>query len=250
MPRLYIENIDSVGLVDDGDNPEAKVSFWKRRRKTTPPPVVPSIIETPGPDRAPPNVEKHMPEHDLSALDDADRTAIEKTIADGVAAAVRVTELEAQVAELTPAPNPVDDADPELRAEFAKRDDKIAKLEALVAASDDKAATAEYTELAKAHPRSFTDEAEAAGFLKTLGASNRPALDFLLGKLGAVEKIAAESKIFKELGSGDAGSAKTQIEVLAAEAIASNPDLSPQSARELVRKGHPDLKRAEAEETR
>ena len=166
-----------------------------------------------------------------------------------MAAADRVVELEAAVEKLTPPPDPVEGADPELKAEFTKRDDKIAKLEAKIEASDDKAATAEYTEIAKAHPKSFADEA-AVGFLKTLGTADRPALDYMLGKLEAVEKIAAESKMFAELGSGDAGSVKAQIEALAKERQAENPDLSDQAARELVRKGRPDLKQAEAEETR
>ena len=250
MGRLWVKEIDSVGLVDEGDNPEAKVSFWKRKPKTITTDGSPSSISTPGADSAPQPVEISMPEIDLSALDDDTRDSVEKALEAASKLESVVTELEAKVTELTPEPDPVDSADPELQAEFAKRDDEITKLRAQVDAADDKAATAEYAEMVKARPASFKDsEDEATKVLKTLGAVDRDALDWLLGKLDAVEKIVAESDLFKEFGSGDAGSATASIEALAKERQAENPDLSPAAARELARRLRPDLKDAEFEET-
>lgn len=206
------------------------------------------------PGQGQPHVEALM-EHDLTGLPDDVRETVEKALTDGADAVERVAALEAQVAELTPDPDPVTEADPVVQAEIQKQADKIVALEKQVAASEDARATAEYTELAKARPGAFKDDddkdlAKAAEFLKSLGQANREALDWLIGKLDAYEKIVGESDLFKSIGVNDAGSATAQIEALAKERQKENPDLTDAQARVLARKLRPDLKEAERQEAR
>jgi len=71
-------------------------------------------------------------------------------------------------------------------------------------------------------------------------------MDWLTDRLSKVATvIKADTRIFKELGEGDAGDAIDQIEALAKEAQKSNPDLTDAAARQLVRSSNPALKDAE-----
>ncbi len=230
MPRLFVDEITSVGLVPEGDNPEAKVSFWKRKTQ-----------DRPG-ERAPTTPESHMDDYDLTGLDDSTKENVEKDLA-------RLAELlEASVEE----DDPVAEADPEVQAEFAKRDEEIAKLRDDLASERDQRLTAEFAKKAQAYPSLETEDGfdVAGGHLKELAKAAPDALDWLLEQLSAVEKIAAESQLFETIGRGDAGDARSQIDALARELMVGDADLTEQQARVIVRKQRRDLVQAEREENR
>jgi len=121
---LRVKRIDTIGLVDRGDNPEADIVFWKRDPGAT---VVPANdpdaarAAEPGTDEA----RKRMDELEKAQAD------LEAARADVEALRAEVETLKAQVpAEpedvlkgLTP------EARAEVEAEMAKRDERIAELE-------------------------------------------------------------------------------------------------------------------------
>ena len=138
---LRVKRIDTIGLVDRGDNPDAEIVFWKRdpgAPGTTPPANDPDAVRAAQPGTA--DEGTHMNE-------------LEKAQADLTAARAEVETLTAKLAEIGKAECPMGDRCPmkkaekgdvlkglspearaEVEAEMAKRDEK---LTALTKAHDD-----------------------------------------------------------------------------------------------------------------
>lgn len=178
--------------------------------------------------------------------DDELRAEVEKALA----------ERDAQIAELTPEEEPVEvlkDADDATRAAFEKQQSEIEKLrkeqeataEALAKERRDRELE---TFVSKAEPYSAVlgDPAEAGAKLQAL--SDAGDTDWLLEKISTVVNLAEKSDLLKELGAADSGTAKDQVDALAKEKQADNPDLTDAQARVLVRKEHPELKQLERTE--
>lgn len=240
LRRLFVDKITSIGAVPEGDNPEAEILLFKAKPHDTPdePPIVANEISKDGPDRAT-NRKAHILGHDLSGLPDDTREAVEKDLE-------RLAALEADL----PTPDPIAKADPEVQAEIRKQADRIVELEKKLADESARRELSEYTELAKAH-KSFEDDngyGTAGEHLRNLAAAGRESLDWLIGKVSELERIAKASDLFRNVGVSDPGSAASQIEALSKEKMKDNPDLTPHSARALVRKERPDLKEAERAE--
>jgi hypothetical protein len=250
MRRLFVTRLDSIGAVEEPDNEPSKILFWKR--KTTHQPDEKGKVDQRSAGSAD-DKETDM-SFDLSALDESIRDDVQKALDEGEAATARVAELEQEDT------SPVDEADPEVQAEFAKANQRIEKLEADLAKERDARTTASYIEKAKEIPslnvEDDDDFAKAGGHLKALGEAAPESLDWMLERVAEVEAIASESELFKSLGSEDAGDATASIEALAQEKIKEagfredgSPKLTPAAARTLVRKERPDLKSAEREES-
>ena len=124
MPRLHVTSITSVGAVEAGDNPRAEILLFKKR------PTVAKVETVADSERR--NKEHSMERPDLTSLSDEDQAVIAKAFdeADELVNAVEeVNKLTAQVAELTPTPDPIVEESDEVKAEFAKRDSKIEDLQ-------------------------------------------------------------------------------------------------------------------------
>ena len=98
MNRLHIKSLLSIGAVEDGDNPEADIMFWKKRSTQEP---EQGLIEKEAADV----------KHDLSALDPDARAYVEG--------------LEAQVAGIDESPPPLPDDLPDV---VTKRLDEQSEL--------------------------------------------------------------------------------------------------------------------------
>jgi hypothetical protein len=289
MPRLIVDEIRSVGLVPDGDNPESIVALFKRKfsRKerekladrglalpdgSFPIPTVASLTDavaafgrasdkatakahiikraralgrldllpdgwitkiSESPDRAS-NRSEHMAEIDLSGVDDEVRQLIEDKFSKDAGTIERLE------AELSP---PEETTDPEVLkargevAELQKRLDEVEKAAALSAA------------FAKAESAPILGDPEtAAPHIQALAEAGE-SFDWLWEKVQHVNSLVTKSKLFEQVGTGDAGDAASQIVALAKDLQKDNPKLSDEQAKVLARKQRPDLKKMEREES-
>lgn len=296
--RLIVRELTSIGLVPEGDNPEATIEIWKRKFTQDQRdmaadkgqalsdgsfPIVTvvdlrnavrAVGRSANPDRARRHIVKRakalgrtdlLPdswgvskkartghrqhaENRMEILerieDDELRADVEKALADR----------DAQIAELTVDDEPEDsvlkDADDATLAAFEKQQSEIEKLKAESSANAE-ALSKERRErelegfVSKAKPFEAVlgDPAEAGAKLQAL--SDAGDTEWLLEKIGVIVNLAEKSDLLKEVGVGDSGSAKDQVEALAKEKQKDNPDLTDAQARVLVRKEHPELKQLE-----
>lgn len=202
-------------------------------------------------DSEPRNKEISMERPDLTSLSDEDWAALDREVlvkafevADDM-----VATLKAQVAELTPEPDPIEKESDEVKAEFAKRDSKIEELEKRLVAETDVRETAEWVTKAKPLEQVLGDPDEAGAKLKEIASAvHEKTMEWLTDRLSKVANVAKQNtRIFKELGVSEGSDVIDQIQALAKEARKSNPDLTEQQARQLVRTANPDLKAAERE---
>ena len=251
MPRLHVTSITSIGAVESGDNPRAEILLFKKRPTETD-----SVVRVkPSRTANVENEEYSMERPDLTSLSEEDQAVIVKAFdeADELVNAVEeINKLEAQVTELTPTPDPIVEESDEVKAEFAKRDDKIVELEKRLAAETDTRLETEWIAKAKPLEQVLGDPDDAGPKLKNIAdVVDAKVMEWLVDKLSKVANIAKQNgRIFKELGEGDAGDAADQIQALAKEAQKSNPELTDEAARLLARKANPDLKAAERDMAR
>ena len=185
---------------------------------------------------------------DLSHLDDQDREAIEKVIAD----------LEAQVAELTVEEEPPlpDDLPEAVVKALSERDTAIAKAQAEATAAKAEADRLREERLTEKYEARAAELAnllgpvdEMARVLKALATADGDAFAKLDEKFDTL--IAADSldALMKEHGSASAGgSAVDQAHAKAEELRKANPDLTVAEARAKVWEENPDLYQASIEE--
>jgi hypothetical protein len=296
--RLIVRELTSVGLVPDGDNPEAVIEIFKRKftseqreaaadkGQALPDgsfPIVTVVdlrnaVSAFGRSANQPAARRHitkrakalgrtdlLPEtwgvskkartgHRLHAEnrmdilerieDDELRAEVEKALA----------ERDAQIAELTvddePEVSVLKDADDATRAAFEKQQSEIEQLRKQQEADRDALAKERrerelegFVKQAEPFEAVLGDPAEAGAKLQAL--SDAGDTDWLIEKIGTVVNLAEKSDLLKELGAADSGTAKNQVEALAKEKQADNPDLTDAQARVLVRKEHPELKQLE-----
>lgn len=290
--RLIVNEITSIGLVDDGDNPAAHVTLYKRkfpseqrerlaeRGQALPDGSFPIVtvadlrnaISLFGRAANQPVAKRHIIKRAraLNRVDllpetwnvskSAESVATEKGLMDrpetpeGLsddviefieksfdAYAAIIDNLKEQIAELTPEPDPVDEAPDEVKAEFDKRDTRIAELEKALETERDKRLAVYYTDIAKG----IDSDAEK---LREIGeAVSDDTFEWLTDQLdGYVSKLKA-ADLFKIRGEGDDGDPMTKVESLAKEKQKQNSDLTIEQAKVLVRNENPELKQAERE---
>jgi len=234
MPnRLFIEEIVSVGAVDDGDNPESEISFWKKRTK-------PSIIRKQSRTTVLPTKGDRMAEFDFDGFSDEQKTAVEAIF----------TEYENTIANLEqPEPEKVDvtkDASPELQELIAKKNDELLAKDAQLAEAQ--------TELAKqkqAHrDTEFAAKANELSAVLSGDTDWGPVLDkleagapdefALLEAQLTVTKAAVETGvIFEELGKSGEGTDK--LAALAKAKMELDPSMTVEQARAQVYLENPEL---------
>ena len=172
MPTLFIEEITSVGAVDEGDNPKSFIELWKSKRRERR-----ERRATQGDEAV---------SFDIEALSDEAREAfadLQKSVDD---AAERETVLQAQVVELTPPDSKVEDVD------VSKASDEVQTLVAKLI--EDREADREQlaTEIAKRRDQDFVNQVQKDGLVGLLGNAEEvgPVLRELADKAPeAFEKI-------------------------------------------------------------
>ena len=184
MPRLFVDELLSVGLVEAGDNPGAEVVIYKSRET----PVV-SMSKTSA--ESAPTKEEYM---DLSAIEDAE---LRKTIEEAFA------EKDAEIAELTVEPDPVEEATPEVRAVIKEQADKLEELEKSLTAERTARKVSEYTEKAKPLQGLLGKPDEVGPVLAELSEAAPDAYGKLESALNAAAQREDMAKLFSELGAGE-----------------------------------------------
>ncbi len=226
MPkRLFVDRIESIGAVEDGDNPHAEILLFKSRKQTT--------TESSGDT----SDGGQMTDLDLSALDEDVQKQIEAHIAEAVEAAVAE-----RVANDDDGPDPLPDDLPEaVTKRLSEQDAAIAKArketeaaEARIAKMEEDAATARWTERAGELTPLLGKPGDVADVLKQLAADSPEAFDKFNEMLNVPLSVAqaTDSDLFREIGDGgDDASARSQIEAIAKEKRDKNPDLTAAQAR-------------------
>ena len=187
MPRLWVDEIVSVGMVKAGDNPGAEVLIYKSRENTDDPNSSGNMH-----DKAESRKNSTGERMDLSAIENED---LRKSIEDALA------EKDAQIAELTKEePDPVADAPDDVKAIIKAQEDEIAKVR---------------EDLAKERKQRRLEKfAQKADELKVLGKDMGPVLEELESAapeayaklesaLTAISQQADLAKVFSELGAGE-----------------------------------------------
>ena len=233
MNRLFVQRITSIGAVEEGDNPGAHIMLFKRR--TTTPDV--KVVKPVSTDSA--SSKGTMMDLTKFGLSDDVREAIE-----------------AEFEKLRNPPPPGDilkGLDDEVKAEFEKRDAKIAEMEKAAAETTEALAkerdvrlTAEFVKTATKYETILGAADKAGPMLKAL-ATDDDAFEWLTKKLDAITVIVKASDVFKELGVASGDDPATQIEALAKEKMKTSPKLTLAQAKVLTRKERPDLRDKERE---
>jgi len=262
LHRLFVRKLTSVGLVEAGDNPAAKVMLFKRK-----PAKPPTAVKLPQPVKTtlePPEGRTNggglVDTLDLSSLDDetaapikAHVAGLEKAAAD---AATRVAALEAQL--------DVDDGDEKLpddlpdvvkarldtqTSAIAKAEARADALEARLAKAEDERLTERYTERAAKLQVLLGDSDEMAPVLKDLAAGAPEAYARLDAQFDTLLNMQGFDALLKEYGDSAAtGSAVDQIAAYAVEIRKADPDLSRAEAKAEAWREHPELKQQAREE--
>ena len=219
--RIFVDTLTSIGAVEAGDNPAARIMLYKKRTESAA------------------NVKDSV--MDLTKLDAEVRAEIETEFA----------KLQTRIDELAP-PTPesvLKDADPKVTEAFEKQADEIVQLRKTadaqakqIEAERDARHTVEVAKIVERFSKILGDD-DAVAMLKTVPTET---MEWLTGRLEHADGIIAKSGLFKEIGSGaDDDDPAGQIQTLAVEKMTSNTDLTIAQARLLVRKERPDLATAE-----
>lgn len=227
MNRLHVRSLVSVGAVEEGDNPEAEILFYKRREPE------PGRIEKEG---------ASMPEaFDPSSLPEDAQEYITAQIAAGITAA---SEGEGDSPALP------DDLPDVVKARFDEQAEAIEKerveKEALAERVDEllkERADEKYTTICKDYATLLGDDAKDT--LQTLGEAAPEAFADLMKRLTTLKNLDSVSKVLTEIGgsANEAGSAADQITAIAKEKMDKNPDLTYADARAQAWAENPDLTR-------
>ena len=234
MNRLFVQRITSIGAVEEGDNPGAHIMLFKRR--TTTPDV--KVAET------------------VKSTDSASSKGTVMDLTKLRLSDEAIVVVEAEFEKLRTPPPPVDvlkGVDDDVKAEFEKRDAKIAEMEKAAAETSEALAKERDTRLTAEFVKTATNDEvilgaadEAGPMLKAL-ATDGDAFEWLTKKLDAISVIVETSDVFKELGVAGEGDAATQIVTLAKEKMKTSPKLTLAQAKVLTRKERPDLRDKERE---
>lgn len=231
VKRLMITEIDSVGGVDEPDNPPSLLTFWKRRKKDTPEAgAISKGVAMSEPEAAEPVVE------DVGKQEEPD--------------VVEEPAVEAAVEE--PAEAEGDDFEKRLQAEQeevakarAERDTAIAQL----AEEVDKRLNAEWVEKARPYEPLLGPATEIGPLFRKIAGSAPDALDRLEGALKAAMARTDLAKILGEIGkdSGETGTPDDQRDRYVTEMRKLHPDMTVAQARARFWQDHPEAKQASRE---
>ncbi len=278
LNRLFVRRLTSIGAVEDGDDPEAKIMLFKRRftqeqrdvlaekgqalpdgsfpieSATDLKNAVTSFVRAKNRTAAKKHIIRQakrlkrtdmLPEGWIGKDADSDHgkeTGMETE--EREAFEKTIAELEARVEELDGSDDDVmKGTSDEVREQFAKQTAELEKQAAELAKERDARLTAEFVKTAETYTSILGDAAEAGPKLKTLAETD--AYDWLVEKLNTVSAIVATSDLFKELGVSDEADPTVAIEALAKEKQKDNSELTIEQAKVLVRTERPDLKDAE-----
>lgn len=184
---LFVKDIVSIGAVDAGDNPEAEIVFWKRRKKQTA-----SSGET----------------KETSMIGSFDLTGLPDETRDGLIAEFEKLQAErdAAIAAVPPAEEPIEKAiDPELADLVAKHQAELAEKDAELQVEIVKRRDAET--VLKVREDGLEDllgPAETVGpQLRTLQDAAPDAFATVYGNLLAAAQRVDLSKAFEEIGASE-----------------------------------------------
>ena len=253
---LHIKQLFSIGAVDNGDNPEAGIVFWKRKKMPkieTPEDMKAAeqmLAERPDDDELRRHIEQAREQmkpmmkggevegFDLSALSDETR--------DSLVAHIEVLKAERDAAlEAVPAPEPVVKALPDDVAELiAKAKAEVDTAKAALAVEVEKRATVELA--SKFEKDGLTgllgSSDEVAPNLRALEAAAPEAFAAVYGNLVAAAQRVDLAKALGELGenTGEAPDPYTQRDQWVAKMLAASPDADVKKLRSDFWALHPD----------
>ncbi len=147
MP-LFIEEITSIGAVDEGDNPKSFIEFWKSKRRERRERRATQGDETVS--------------FDIEALSDEAQEAFADFQKSADESATRIEALEAQIAELTTEENSEE-------VEVAKASDEVQTLIAKLREDNDLQAEALRVEVAKRRDQDFVNQVQKDNLVGLLG---------------------------------------------------------------------------------
>lgn len=235
MNRLLVDTLRSVGLVKDGDDPEAKVMLFK---SATPTPDDKGMISK---DELPPSgptmaKETAVAELDLAAIEDEGvRTAVSE----------RIAKLEADLVAATASEEPtevdvVKEASPEVQALLKAQADELAEAREEIAKEREARLDREAIAKAEALPM-VGDHDQLVGILKAA----TPALsEQLVEFLGALNERLEMSNLFKQVGVTDSADADPidRRDAFVKEYRKDNPEANVITARRAFWQAFPELK--------
>lgn len=191
MPnRLFVDELVSVGLVPDGDNPEAEVVIYKNRPVKEPGSNMTTKKTTAG--SGPTTREVNM---DLSAIEDQD---LRKSVED------KIAELESTISELTPEEEPVVKAESDQVQELiTKQQEEIADLRKDLDEERADRRTKEYVVKAEEFQGLLGSADESGPVLAAIADKAPEAYEQLEGWLTAASQRKDMAKLFSTLGTGE-----------------------------------------------
>ena len=232
MPnRLMVTGIESVGAVDAGDDPEAKVMFWKRKETG-------GTGDTIGKD--------DMAEFSLADL------PLDETQAAGLDEHIAIVTADAVAKALEDTPDDGDDdilkgLSDEVRDRIDGLEKKAAADEKALAEEVEKRRDAEY--VAKAAPfESLIGPAGETGLvLRKLADADPDATGIVLGWFQKIHDQVELADLFKVLGVDDEGDVTVQKETFVKQYAVDHPDAKQGAAEAAFWSANPDAVEASRE---
>ncbi|MFA6044769.1 MAG: hypothetical protein WC718_07280 [Phycisphaerales bacterium] len=229
---LRVKRIDTIGLVDRGDNPEADIVFWKRDPGTAP---------VPGNDPDAARAAEPGTADEVRHMEDLEKAQADATAARAEADALRAeaqAKVDAEAAALAKVA--------EREAEIAKRDERIAELEKREREAVEKA---ERDALAIRFAKGgdlghVTGEGRTDVLLTVKRAVDADTWTAVETMLKAASAQIEKGGLFKEIGTGAAADGETAwgvIQARAAEIVTKGEAPTLEQAIEKVTRADPAL---------
>lgn len=234
--RLWVKSLSSVGAVDAGDNPEAKLMFWKRKDRE-PLGGVESSREG-----------SMAEEFTLASLElgEEQAAALDMYIADRVAKAVEEASASPVVEE--PEAGDVLKGLPEDQAAAVEELRKRAEeTEQALAAEVEKREIVEWVRKAEPFADLIGAPEETGPVLRDLHAAAPEATETLIGWLKVISDRADLSELFKAAGTNELGDVESRRDAFVKAYLADHVKATVFEARAEFWKQHPDMVEASRE---
>ena len=243
--RLFIDEIISVGAVSAGDNPDAEITFWKKRVD----PIVgsaeilaayrqvrdmtPKITKRVTKSRQTVDTKgDRMVDFDFEGFTDDQKTAVEGVF----------TEYEATIADLQPVEEVevVKEVDPEIQELITKQAAELEEAHAEIAKERKIRRDAEFITKAQTLETVLGPPEEWGPVLDELESAAPEAYEKLTARLAVAKTQIETGDLFKEIGrAGDGESDK--VAALTKAKLELNPELTVEQARAQVWQENPEL---------
>ena len=234
--RLFVDEIISVGAVSEGDNPDAEITFWKKRTETITD-IEPGDTTTTISDKeSRPTVTKkgaRMAEFDFEGFTDEQRTAIESqfTVYEETISGFETPEVEEDVTKT---------AAPEIQELIAKQAQELDEARAEIAKERKVRRDTEYLAKAKELEPVLGDPVEWGPVLDQIQDAAPEAYEKLSARLVAAKAQIETGDLFKELGRAGDGE-PDKLAALTKARMELHPELTVEQARAAIWRENPEL---------